>query len=71
MSGLMTFKELYIAGEIEFETIDDYSFEWGNSEDSRTLTQYLGLNEQEEDVWISVSEEALQDMLDAQKKSRK
>ena len=23
------FKDLYLAGEVEFEAIDDYSYEWG------------------------------------------
>lgn len=62
------FKEQYLAGEIEFEAIDDYSFEWGNSDDERTLAQYLGLNAEEEDAWVSVSEDALRELLDAQKK---
>ena len=39
-----------------------------NSDDPRTLAQYLGLNAEEEDVWIDVSDEALQDMLDSQKR---
>lgn len=59
-----TFKELYLAGEIAFETIDDYSYEWGMSSDERTLAAYLGLNEEEEDAWISQSEEALKELLD-------
>ena len=29
----MTFKEKYLAGEIEFEAIDDYVDEWNNSDD--------------------------------------
>ena len=53
------FKEKYLAGEIEFEEIDDYSYEWGIGDDERTLAKYLGLNEEEEDAWVSVSEEAL------------
>ena len=65
---MATFKELYLAGEIEFEAIDDYSYEWGMGSDERTLAQYLGLNEEEEDAWVSVSEEALRELLDAQKK---
>lgn len=65
---MKTFKELYLAGEIPFEAIDDYSYEWGMSDDDeRTLAQYLGLNEEEEDVWVSVSEEALKELLDRQK----
>lgn len=64
----MTFKELYLAGEIEFEEIDRYISRWNNSDDLRTLREYLGLNAEEEDVWIEESDEALQEMLDAQKK---
>ena len=67
MDDAKTFKELYIAGEIEFEAIDDYSYEWGMSDDERTLAQYLGLNADEEDAWVSESDEALKALLDAQK----
>lgn len=63
------FKTRYLAGEVEFEEIDDYSYEWGMSDDERTLAKYLGLNEEEEDAWISVGEEALRDLLDSQKKA--
>lgn len=62
------FKQLYLAGGIEFDAIEDYCYEWGISEDERTLAQYLGLNEEEEDAWVSVSEEALKELLDRQKK---
>lgn len=65
-----TYKQRYLDGEIEFEAIDDYSFEWGNSDDPRTLCQYLGLNAEEEDAWVSVSEDALRELLDAQKEKR-
>ena len=62
------FKELYLAGEIEFEEIDAYITRWNhNTDDTRTLAQYLGLNEEEEDVWIEDSDQALQEMLDRQK----
>ena len=37
------------------------------SDDERTLAQYLGLNADEEDAWISVGDEALQELLDSQK----
>ena len=62
------FKERYLAGEIPFEEIDRYISIWNNSDDTRTLAQYLGLNEEEEDVWIDESDEALREMLDRQKK---
>lgn len=64
---MKTFKELYLAGEIEFEAIDDFSYEWGMSEEECTLAKYLGLNEEEEDAWVSDSEEALKALLDAQR----
>lgn len=66
----MTFKELYLAGKIEFEEIDSYTSKWNFSDDSRTLREYLGLNETEEDLWISVSDEALKEELDKQKRGR-
>ncbi|MGN0483323.1 MAG: hypothetical protein ACI4HI_07210 [Lachnospiraceae bacterium] len=67
--GNKTFKERYLAGEIPFEEIDRYSFEWGMSDTELTLRAYLGLNAEEEDAWISEDEEALRALLDAQKKS--
>ena len=63
------FKTAYLAGELEFEEIDDYVDFWNkHDEDPRTLREFLGLNEEEEDAWISIGDEALQDLLDRQKK---
>ena len=62
-----TFKELYLAGEIDFEEIDDYSRKWGFSDSESKLGEYLGFNEEEEDAWVSDGEEALIRLLDAQK----
>jgi len=61
------YKERYLAGEIEFEEIDDYSQEWGGSDTTDTLREYLGLNAEEEDAWVSVGDEALKEILDKQK----
>ncbi len=61
------FKDRYLAGEIAFEEIDDYSQDWGFSETPVTLREYLGLNEEEEDAWVSVGDEALKELLDRQK----
>lgn len=61
------FKEKYLAGEIDFEEIDDYSQEWGFSDTTDTLREYLGLNEEEEDAWVSDGDDALREMLDAQR----
>ena len=62
------FRELYLAGEVEFEAIDEYSEEWGMSEAECTLREYLGLTEEEEDAWICIGEDELIEMLDKQKK---
>ena len=64
------FKEKYLAGEIEFEEIDDYSQEWGFSDTTDTLREYLGLNAKEEDAWVSVGDEALRELLDQQLSDR-
>ncbi len=61
------FKEKYLTGEIEFEAIDDYSQDWGFSDEPVTLREYLGLNAEEEDAWVSVGDEALKELLDKQK----
>ena len=65
----MKFKEQYLQGKIPFEEIDKYIEDWGNSDETCTLREYLGLNAEEEDVWISDSDEALQELLDQQKKT--
>lgn len=65
----MKFKEKYLAGELAFEAIDDYIEEWGNSDSELTLANYLGLTAQEEAVWIEDSDEALEEMLAAQRDS--
>lgn len=61
------FKQMYLAGEIEFEEIDRYVSRWNKSDCMDTLANYLGLNEEEEAVWIDESDEALEDMLNAQR----
>ena len=60
-------KNSILPGEIGFDEIDRYISHWNNSDDERTLAVYLGLNADEEDVWIDESDEALQEMLDKQK----
>lgn len=40
----MKFKEKYLAGELPFEAIDKYIEDWGNSDETCTLREYLGLN---------------------------
>lgn len=61
------FKEKYLSGEVSFEEIDDYSREWGFSDETITLREYLGLNVEEEDAWVSVGDDALKELLDKQR----
>ncbi len=61
------FKELYLDGEVELEEIDTFVSRWNFSDETCTLREYLGLSGEEEDVWISDSDEALFDLLEAQK----
>jgi len=63
----MNFKERFLTGEIEFEVIDDYIVEWNNSDTTETLAKFLGLNGEEEAVWIDESDDALKNMLEKQK----
>ena len=65
------FKERYLAGEIELEEIDRYVSQWNFSDETCTLREYLGLSEEEEDVWITDSDEALFDMLEAEKQKKR
>ena len=67
ISRRRTFKERYLAGEIPFEDIDLYIEEWNESDDERRLAQFLGLDADEEDVWVDESDEALKEMLDRQR----
>lgn len=64
------FKERYLLGEIEFEEIDEYINNWNESEEPCSLSEYLGLNSEEEELWIDESEEALRELLDSQVNGR-
>lgn len=64
------FKERYLLGEIEFEEIDEYINNWNESEEPCSLREYLGLNSEEEELWIDESEEALRELLDSQVNGR-
>ena len=65
--GKLKFKDRYLAGEVDFEEIDDYSQRWGFSDEPVTLREYLGLNAEEEDAWVSIGDDALKELLDGQK----
>lgn len=64
----MKFKERFLAGEIEFEEIEDYIVEWNNSDTTETLAKFLGLNGEEEAIWIDESDDALKNVLEKLKK---
>lgn len=66
----MKFRELYMNGEIAFEDIHDYTAKWNFSDTPETLREYLGLTAEEEDVWISDSDEALEAMLDKARRTK-
>ena len=63
-----TFKERSLSHEIELEAIDDYIIEWNNSDTEETLAKFLGLNKEEETAWVEDSDDALFDLLEAQRK---
>ena len=66
----MTFREKYMRHEAAFDEIFDLTDEWNFSDDMRTLREFLGLTEEEEDVWISESDEALEALLEKQYKGK-
>lgn len=59
----MKFRERFMNGEAEFEEIFALTDEWNFSDETCTLREYLGLTAQEEDIWISESDEALEALL--------
>ncbi len=64
----MTFREQYMQGAADFEDIFDLTDEWNYSDDTRTLREYLGLTPEEEDVWISESDDALEELLEQERR---
>ena len=66
----MKFRELYMNGEATFEDIFDETNTWNFSDESCTLREYLGLTAEEEDVWISESDEALEELLEKEKATK-
>lgn len=68
----MKFRERFMNYETDFDEIFDLTDKWNFSDETCTLREYLGLTADEEDIWISVSDEALEELLikerDEQKK---
>ncbi len=67
--GKAKFRERFMKGETEFDEIFDLTEEWNFSDTTVTLREYLGLTADEEDVWISESDEALQEMMEKERGS--
>ena len=52
-----------MAGDAEFDDIFDLTDEWNMSDDTITLREYLGLTVEEEDIWVTESDEALEEFM--------
>ena len=63
----MTFRERYMAGTADFEEIFELTDQWNFSEETCTLREYLCLTAEEEDIWISESDEALEELMEKEK----
>lgn len=55
--------------EAQFEEIFDLTDKWNFSDETCTLREYLGLTAEEEDVWISESDEALEELMKKERDS--
>ena len=49
-----------MAGKTDFDEIYTLTEKWNFSDETCTLREYLGLTADEEDIWISESDEALE-----------
>ena len=67
----MKFRERYMSFETDFEEIFELTDECNFSDETCTLREYLGLTAEEEDVWISESDEALEELLEKERTERK
>lgn len=65
----MKFRDRYMRHEAQFEEIFDLTDKWNFSDETCTLREYLGLTAEEEDIWISESDEALEELLEKERGS--
>ena len=63
----MKFRERYMKHETDFEEIYELTEQWNFSDETCTLREFLGLTPEEEDVWISESDEALEQLLEKER----
>ena len=66
----MTFRERYMAGDADFDEIFELTDQWNFGDDPCTLREFLGLTAEEEDIWISQSDEALEEYMEQEKKRK-
>lgn len=64
----MNFRERFMNYEAEFDEIYDLTDQWNFSDETCTLREFLGLNAEEEDLWISESDEALETFMENERK---
>lgn len=66
----MTFRERYMNFETDFDEIFELTDKWNFSDETCTLREYLGLTAEEEDIWISESDEALEQLMEQERRSK-
>lgn len=66
----MKFRERFMKGEVPFDEIFSLTDKWNFSDETCTLREYLGLTAAEEDIWISDSDEALEEFMEKEKNTR-
>lgn len=66
----MKFRERFMRGETDFDEIFSLTDKWNFSDELCTLREYLGLTAEEEDIWISKSDEALEDFMEKEKRTK-
>lgn len=57
--------------EAEFDEIFDLTDKWNFSDETCTLREFLGLNAEEEDIWISESDDALEQFMEQERQTQK
>lgn len=65
----MTFRERFMRYETDFEEIFDLTDQWNFSDETCTLREFLGLTAEEEDIWISDSDEALEAFMNRERQT--
>lgn len=65
----MTFRERFMRYETDFDEIFDLTDQWNFSDETCTLREFLGLTAEEEDIWISDSDEALEAFMNRERQT--